>query len=446
MISKLSNTVQQLLETDPKQVVKVSALVRKLRHMTQAFPELEYYSSDFHRLESAIKESDVDQYQSAFQKLAGKLARKNQLQKLALTGNRVPYQKNQLSEVEFAEALKEGYKEAFGGYPNMETLAGAWAQATLESGRPIRLPNNNIGNIKATKGWIQSGNPYFVKDTREFTQEGEEYVEKETKWRAYPTPEAGAVGYWNLIGKNYRRAMDWMSAGDPESAAAVLGVKGYYTASPQKYAGAVGRLYKYFMKNIAPKISDLESKPTPPPGEKPTLKEWVSQYSPEEKKAILEGKKPIPERLEEELSSDEIDRFLERLKAARRPLTNLVKKSQRQNNQVVVTLGSSGPKVAKIELARIIATAIRQVYPLQTTIYSSPQGQVELVCQGKCSHQLLKGALQEISAWATQVLEKKAQVKVFPIVITGRGSDLESLGAEEIISNRKKFHLWRMTK
>jgi hypothetical protein len=63
--------------------------------------------------------------------------RLEELSKLALQPQQLPYKLNNLSDVEFAEALREGYKTAFGKDPTAETLAGAWAQATLESGRPV---------------------------------------------------------------------------------------------------------------------------------------------------------------------------------------------------------------------------------------------------------------------------------------------------------------------
>ena len=72
--------------------------------------------------------------------------------------------------------LQNGYKKAFGKEPSIETLGIGWAQGSLESGRPTRLPCNNVGNIKATSDWLKSGKKYFVIDTKEIDKNGKEYT------------------------------------------------------------------------------------------------------------------------------------------------------------------------------------------------------------------------------------------------------------------------------
>ena len=105
---------------------------------------------------------------------------------------------------------------------------------------------------------------------------------------------AGAVGYWKLIGGRYKQAMNWMAAGDPQSASVALGMKTYFTASIKRYAGSVGKLYEHFMVKLAPQMSGLKSAPTAAPGPKPELKEWAGQYSKEEKESVLSpGQFPV---------------------------------------------------------------------------------------------------------------------------------------------------------
>src|SRR5690606_13378172 len=69
------------------------------------------------------------------------------------TSSERPREVHSFTETEFARALAKGYQKAFGKEPNLEVLGAGWAQAALESGRPIKLPNFNIGNIKATDKW-----------------------------------------------------------------------------------------------------------------------------------------------------------------------------------------------------------------------------------------------------------------------------------------------------
>lgn len=178
-----------------------------------------------------------------------------------------PYAVTQLNDVDFARVLAAGYQRAFGTAPSLETLGAAWAQGVLESGRPVHLPNNNIGNIKATKDWLDANKPFFVKDTKEVDKNRKEYTEHGTKWRSYDSPEEGAAGYWHLIGNKFKDAFQWMASGNAVNAAVSLGQKGYYTADIRKYSGAVGNLFNDFMSKIAPHLPEIKSNPQPPPSQ-----------------------------------------------------------------------------------------------------------------------------------------------------------------------------------
>lgn len=167
------------------------------------------------------------------------------------TNNQVPYKVTKLGEVDLANVLREGYKKVFGKDPSAQALAGGWAQVVLEAGLPVKLPCNNIGNIKATKEWISQGNPYFSKDTSENKPTGEHY-KTAANWKAFATPEDGAAEYWKLLKSRYSNSLDWMEAEDPTSAAVNLGLKGYYTADIKKiFSGSFFSLFKVHERNCS---------------------------------------------------------------------------------------------------------------------------------------------------------------------------------------------------
>lgn len=200
-----------------------------------------------------------------------------------------PYNVTQLSELDLANVLKSGYKITFGTEPTLSMLASGWAQVILESGRPVKLPNNNVGNIKATKQWIESGNPFFMKSTEEFTSSGKHFIEKDAKWRAYESPEEGAAGYWKLLKDRYGATLGYFDVGDPVSAGVSLGKSGYFTANIEKYSTAVGKLYAEFMKKYAQNFSSLKLKSD---AELPKLevKNWREDYKTSPTKAV---EKPV---------------------------------------------------------------------------------------------------------------------------------------------------------
>lgn len=213
------------------------------------------------------------------------------LYELSKFSKELPLSYTQLTEKQLADVLSQGYKKAFGKEPKLETLAFGWAQSILESGRPVKLPNNNIGNIKATSNWIDK-HDYFVKSTKEINrQSGKEYLEVGTKWRAYDTPIDGAAAYWSLLYNKFPEAFKLIEANEPESAAISLGKSTYYTANIEKYSAAVKSLYKEFMQTIAPELKGHV-----------TIKN-VSNHS----------------------NDNEIDNFVSKLVAS--PLTDKVKKS-----------------------------------------------------------------------------------------------------------------------
>lgn len=224
-----------------------------------------------------------------FQSSKKSSSRLDQLVKIA---DQIPITWTKLSDVQFAEVMRKGYQKVFGKDPTAEVLGIGWAQGIVESasrsGSGVDLPCNNVGNIRAGGPWEKSGKPYFVNKTYEKSKDGKTTLtDHGATWRAFETPEDGAASYWELLKNNYPTSIKWMEAGDPVSANATLGLKGYYTASIKKYSSAVGLRYDQFINNVLPKLGGLKSDPKDPPSEKPEIKEWSSDYSKDELSEIL---------------------------------------------------------------------------------------------------------------------------------------------------------------
>lgn len=289
---------------------------------------------------------------------------KTLMKKVAL-GQEVPAKTTQLNDLEFAKVMAAGYQKAFGRAPSLEILGGGWAQAVLEGGRAgghVNLPNNNVGNIKATEDWIKAGHSYFVKDTKEFTPEGEGYTHAGAKWRSYQTPIEGAAAYWNLLGNKFGEALNWYSAGDPISATVVLGKKGYYTANIKQYAGTTGQLYQEFMKKIAPQLPEITSQVTAPPSAtKPELIEFKNKPQ-----TIL----------------DESDQLLSTLLSYQNSsVTSLVKKALIPQATVVVSLSSlSAPFEWRLKYAQAAVKTLRDIIEADTSIHTDGH-KIELQCR-----------------------------------------------------------------
>lgn len=207
--------------------------------------------------------------------------RKLILEKFALAGNQVDKKITNLSGPELAEVLRKSYVQVFGKEPTIQILGTAWAQSmTEQSGHYV---NNNIGNITATKGWVDSGGKFWAVETVEFDKDGKG-AKTPMKFRAYDSPVQGAVDYWKQLATTWKGALAWFGTGDALHAALALGDKSYYTANRLLYSGNMASLYDTFIDKVAPSL-DLISAPTRPPAKFPDYKEHINS-----------PKKPIPEK------------------------------------------------------------------------------------------------------------------------------------------------------
>lgn len=207
--------------------------------------------------------------------------RKSILEKFALVGNQVSKKITNLSGPELAEVLRRSYVQVFGKEPTIQILGTAWAQSmTEQSGHYV---NNNIGNITATKDWINNGGKFWSVETVEFDKNGKG-ANTPMKFRAYDSPVQGAVDYWKQLATTWKGALAWFGTGDALHSALALGDKSYYTANRLLYSGNMASLYDTFIETIAPRLN-LISAPTRPPSKFPDYKEHINS-----------PKKPIPEK------------------------------------------------------------------------------------------------------------------------------------------------------
>lgn len=332
---------------------------------------------------------------------------------------------NKLGKQELANVVRAGYRAVFGKEPTAEILGSGWAQVMMENSG--NLMNNNLGNITAGSGWKKSGKDYITLPAGqkgqiiEYDASGKPLTNvREMSFRSYNTPEEGAVDYWKLLNNNYYKSvLNWFATGDSVSTALALGDKGYYTANRLKYSGIMATLFDDFMRNIAPKISGLESNPQPAPGPKPEYKAWRNsevQEMPESLKAKVEKytvNKPEDKEIEQkqeivqnrqDLSiKDEISdltnefneeqemspiiqeyNILMRQLLARGPIEKIVRKSIEKtvlpNTKSLIALSSTnGSFSSLVRYAQILSRALRLELGSEVSIYENGKN-IEITC------------------------------------------------------------------
>lgn len=366
------------------------------------------------------------------------------LKKIALSEQQIAYKSTPLSDTALANVLRAGYHQAFGSDPTAEVLANGWAQVALETGRGQKIYNNNFGNIKATDDWIKSGQPYAVKETSEFTSSGKHYKDL-AKWKAYPSPEAGAAGYWKLIGNRYKKAMDWMAAGDPQSATVALAMNKYFTADIGKYAKGVGSLYNEFMNKIAPTLPGLKSAPKQPPGEKPSLKSWYGDYSKAEKEAILHGEKNIQPVAPVDVPLQDVDALINTLYANEvGPMEKFVKNAILEEvlptSKVIVVVNSDASYIDKSEYARVTSFVLRKFIDATASIHTDGKN-IEVQCSVLGTPLTVTGAVQALCDCVSDAMELSNNIKIEGMAVPGFVSKYAEMELSEIYKNHRMFNL-----
>lgn len=374
-------------------------------------------------------------------------SRIEELKKLALSNQQVAYKSTPLSDTDLANVLRAGYQQVFGSDPTAEVLANGWAQVAFETGRGSKIYNNNFGNIKATDDWIKSGQPFAVKETSEFTGSGKHYTDL-AKWKAYPSPEAGAAGYWKLIGNRYKKAMDWMEAGDPQSATVALAMNKYFTANIGKYAKGVSSLYNTFMSKIAPTLPGLKSAPRQPPGEKPSLKPWYGDYSKAEKEAILRGGKTEPVNVPSattDVPLQDVDALINTLYASEvGPMEKFVKNAILEEilpaSKVIIVVNSDASYIDKSEYARVTSFVLRKFIDATVSIHTDGKN-IEIQCSVLGTPLTVTGAVQALCDCVSDAMELSNNIKVEGMAVPGFVSKYSEMELNEIYKNHRMFNL-----
>lgn len=393
-------------------------------------------------------------------------SRKEILQKLSFQDGRVERFTNVLSPVKLAEVLRAGYKAVFGNDPTLQTLGTGWAQAMIESSG--RVMNNNIGNITASSGWINSGKPYLLLQTendkknglKEFGPSGEVLTNlKELKFRSYKSPEEGAADYWKLLNK-YGNVLSWFGTGDALHSGLALGDKTYYTANRFLYSGAMSKLYNQFIKTVAPQISGIVSNPSPPPGPFPEYKAWknapkqkipdslvsniekntgytVKQDDGKTQSVALNGETNVdigPEH------NEEINGFMNYLFATG-PLDNIVKKSIQNkllNKTNILINIKSADYVCGLKFANSFSEFIKNCFDSDVEIYSDNKN-IEICSSLIGDEGTVLGAIYSASVPFCDMFCHKFGDNV-KIAISTEKSSLKKLSNNIINKNERLFY------
>lgn len=392
--------------------------------------DLQYGPPEEKKLSQEDREALMEELDARKRESSSKLS---QILKEALRSQERPFEITKLSETEFARAMAEGYKMVFGKSPSLETLAAGWAQAVLESGRPVSLPCNNVGNIKATKDWIKSGKPYFTtKSTVEFDKKGKKYLHVSPEWRAYDSPAHGAAGYWQLLKGRFGEALDWMGAGDPVSASVVLGKKGYYTANIAKYSTEVGKLYNHFMTKIAKDLPNIKSNAVVLDKEKPEVKELSEDYS---RTDMIQPKK-------DNSWISAIDSLIKKLFASNDgPAFNLVKNAVLKTAlpETYFTVYVTSKNSSKYPAARILCEALQDIMQAKYTIYKNADD-LEITAKTLGAKFTVAQAAQSVCN-IIQTGFNETGNNIDMIVAADTLSSGEELTLDELLTSCRKFNL-----
>jgi hypothetical protein len=130
-------------------------------------------------------------------------------------------------------AISDAYRSVFGSAPSKGTLAILVSQWSLETGGGRAMMNYNFGGIK---GRSPSGHSVSYATTEGSGDATHSLVDS---FRAYGSPQEGAVDYVRLLRDRFPAALSQARARNPAGFVHALKTAGYFTGSEKAYTEAV---------------------------------------------------------------------------------------------------------------------------------------------------------------------------------------------------------------
>lgn len=208
--------------------------------------------------------------------------------------------KTPLTEEEATYYLKTAWKNIYGEYPSVKSLALLWAQSLGETGRWKLLRCNNWGNIKRRKKdktlkWTS----YEAGENLTINGKFGHYMfypyHPQTHFAAWDDPLSGAEYYIRFVSqrKRYKKAWAQVIKGDPIAYTKELKKAGYFTADLDHYIKGMVALTNEFKRKadklMAWEPPQPEPEPIPEPEEPAESTEEIEPPAP-----VDEPSEPTP--------------------------------------------------------------------------------------------------------------------------------------------------------
>jgi hypothetical protein len=132
-----------------------------------------------------------------------------------------------------AAAISNAYTSVVGAPPSKATLAVLVSQWSLETGGGRAMMDYNFGGIK---GRSPGGQSVSYPTTEGAGDEARSVVDS---FRAYSSPQEGAVDYVRLLRDRFPNALAQARAGNPAGFVHALKSGGYFTGSEKAYTDAI---------------------------------------------------------------------------------------------------------------------------------------------------------------------------------------------------------------
>lgn len=166
-------------------------------------------------------------------------------------GNLIENKITPLSEMDAGHGLNEAWKQLYGSYPSINSLALVWAQSALETGRWKSIHNFNWGNIKRS-----NDEDYCMYRCNEKINGKWVWFDPphpQTWFRAYSSATEGACDYLSFLSKRprYQKAWEAIEKGNVYNFGHELHQAGYYTADEQQYTHGLVSLTEEFKKKFS---------------------------------------------------------------------------------------------------------------------------------------------------------------------------------------------------
>lgn len=170
-----------------------------------------------------------------------------------MSGQLVPAEVTLVTVAGVYAALRGAWRAQMGADAPRAAILVLLSQWCLETGRGKSCRAYNLGNAKHRDG---DGRDWCQFSCSEVDAHGVEHFfhppDPTTSFRAFPSLDAGAADYLEMVRDNFPKTWPFVVGGDPDAYSRAAHASGYYTANVDTYTRSLAAIFHELDREVPP--------------------------------------------------------------------------------------------------------------------------------------------------------------------------------------------------